>query len=650
MKKDNNIKPKRAIIPEHIHFTENPDPVKFLEYYLKKSQFLKTIDIIRKGIFSEKQLRKLSDEEKEILINQKNYSNNWNNLLVCKNFIPDNIINNQFLGKAIIGRQDGTIEIDELKYDCGIINSTLYNVQISSNTLVKNVHTLSYVALRSGAAIMNCNIISHGNDHHFGIGREMALAIESGGRELKIFPEINIDVARILCGERGNKELLRKYSGLIKQYVKLAESRWSILEENAVISNTSKVINFFLGQHGRIDNACAVENAVILSDMDEPVHISDGAVVKDSMIQWGTHITTGAIAEKAIFTEHSGAERNAKVLDSLIGANSHVSEGEVSSSLLGSFVGFHHHALLIAAFWPEGKGNIAYGANVGSNHTSKKNDQEIWPGEGTFFGLACAVKFPSNFTQAPYSIIATAVTTLAQKITFPFSLINFPSRSYKHISPAYNEIFPAWVLSDNSYMLMRNEAKYRKRNKAKRIYIKFDIFRPSIIEKMIRARDALKVSRKNEVYTDKEIEGLGKNYMKEDVRIKAIKTYSYYIKYFCLDTLFKVVLNNNKRSVNLEPFLKKDHNDKYWKFARVIFVNEIRGDNLQELAEELIKMKYEIADTVFKSKQRDDIRGANVIDDYYDAHIDADHDEFILDLRKKADEFEKQVRKYFRRK
>ena len=104
--------------------------------------------------------------------------------------------------------------------------------------------------------------------------------------------------------------------------------------------------------------------------------------------------------------EHSHVDRHGKLFDSLLGPNSGVSEGEVSivvsclpqlmctlpmhqvtSCLVGPFVGFHHQALLIACFWPSGKGNIGYGANVGSNHTLKAPDQELWPGEGLFFGL-----------------------------------------------------------------------------------------------------------------------------------------------------------------------------------------------------------------------------------------------------------------------
>ena len=91
----------------------------------------------------------------------------------------------------------------------------------------------------------------------------------------------------------------------------------------------------------------------------------------------------------------------------------------MSSSLVGPFVGFHHQALLIAgewvmdtwcvagvyvltyppacalpvlacasAMWPAGKGNVGYGANVGSNHTGKAPDQELRPGEGCVLRVA----------------------------------------------------------------------------------------------------------------------------------------------------------------------------------------------------------------------------------------------------------------------
>src|SRR5262249_14648712 len=119
----------------------------------------------------------------------------------------------------------------------------------------------------------------------------------------------------------------------------------------------------------------------------------------------------------------------------------HLAEGEISSSLIGPLVGFHHQSMLIATFWPTGRGNVGYvyssaqgvlshpfyfrryGANCGSNHTSRVSDQSMWPGEGVFFGLGSSLKFPLNLSRAPYSVIATGVVFGPGRLDFPFSLI-----------------------------------------------------------------------------------------------------------------------------------------------------------------------------------------------------------------------------------
>src|SRR5262249_31261788 len=172
------------------------------------------------------------------------------------------------------------------------------------------------------------------------------------------------------------------------------------------------------------------------------------------------------------------------------------------------FLGSHHAALLLALFGPEGKGNVSYGANAGSNHTSKAPDQEFWPGEGAFLGLGVNIKFPADLSQSPYTIVATGVTTLPQQVRFPFSLINSPSASQPGISPLYTEIFPAWLLTDNLFPIKRNEVKYRARNKARRQQFEFTVFRPEIVDLM---RDACRrlaaVRTTKEVYTDIDIDG-----------------------------------------------------------------------------------------------------------------------------------------------
>ena len=237
----------------------------------------------------------------------------------------------------------------------------------------------------------------------------------------------------------------------------------------------------------------------------------------------------------------------------------------MSSSLVGPFVGFHHQALLVAAFWPEGRGNIGYGANVGSNHTGKRNDQEIWPGEGVFYGLGCSIKYPCNLSEAPYTLVATGVTALPQRLSMPFSLMNTPGERIPGVSPSFNEVMPGWVLSDNMYGVFRNTIKFEKRQAAALrrdaraapsgtvFGFTTEIVRQDTVTLMVTARAALvRVAGKHRlhtaaghpVYTDSDLAGglgIGKNYMLEKSRAAAVATYSTYIEFFALQQICKAM-------------------------------------------------------------------------------------------------------------
>jgi len=273
--------------------------------------------------------------------------------------------------------------------------------------------------------------------------------------------------------------------------------------------------------------------------------------------------------------------------------------------------------MVIGTLWMEGRGNVGYGANVGSNHTSKLPDQELFAGEGVFYGLGCNIKFPADYRKAAYSIIATGVTTLPQRIAFPFSLISNPFATHKDIPPAYNEIFPGWVLSDNSYAVFRNEAKYLKRNKAKRLINDFRIFRPEIVKMMYQSYEILTRVNKKKIYTDKDILELGKNFFTEENRVKATETYKLFLEYFAMKELFE----GNKSNLLTE----------------IIGLFEIDIPKI-DIKNEYKKLFKHILTMIINSKMKDHIRGAKIIDDYEEWHFDIEDDELIAKLK---DELEK---------
>ncbi len=566
-----------------------------------------------------------------------NRCGNWKQVKVAKGFTPERVRGNHFQGEIVLGEFAGSVELAPgVEHETGIYNSHLANCVVLNDALILNVQQITNYLIEPGAVLWDDGLIAVTGETTFGNGVELSLAIETGGRELLAYDGITVPIAEALAKSRTDKALQSQARELIASHIKKITSRRGVIAAGARIVRTPKLVNTFVGPFAAVDNARAVLNTTILSNQDESTHISEGAWVRDAIVQWGCEVTTMAIVDASVLTEHSHVERHGKVTQSLVGPNTGIAEGEVTASLVGPFVGFHHQALLIAALWPEGKGNVGYGANVGSNHTAKAPDQELWAGEGTFFGLSVNVKFPANFTESPYSILATGVSTLPQKVSFPFSLINTPSSSYEGISPAYNEIMPGWVLSDNIYTVKRNEGKYVKRNKAKRSQFVFEVFRPDIVDLMLNARARLSnVKTAKPLYTDKEIKGLGKNYLLEESRTKGIEAYTFYIKYYALLGLKRRLeaLAAAKQPLNAERLLVEPATDTRfarWEHERKILVQEFgQNANLVELLRRLLTMQEQVAKDVQESKAKDDQRGVRIIDDYAAAHPSAEQDGFV---------------------
>ncbi len=261
-----------------------------------------------------------------------------------------------------------------------------------------------------------------------------------------------------------------------------------------------------IGRGARVCNISSLEN----SHLGDFVNIENGALVKDAMLENNCVITDNAI-----------------VKSSFIGSFSHISEAEISNSLIGPLTQIHHHCLLISALWAEGRGNVGYGANVGSNHTGRMPDQEIAPGLGQFFGLGCSVKFPANFIEAPFTMIATGVVCEPQRLKFPFSLIKSGE------APGLNEIVPGWVYSKNAYGIFRSIYKWDKRSGIKG---NLDLlFSNSVLYSVEYACNTLKefLLSKNTLpfaVNEEYIPGLGSNYIKTENVEKIIEAYGTYVE------------------------------------------------------------------------------------------------------------------------
>ncbi len=606
---------------------------------LAGSEFLRSVASVRRDeghrlALDGEPLRPLTRAEVRALERLGNTADDWGRVRVVEGFTPRRVRNCHFGGDVALGRFTGIVRVGEgLKLPTGLSGATVVGCVIGHEALIHEVRLLANYVIGPGALLLDCGRVTAEGETAFGNGAALRVALEAGGREVAVYAEIDVETAAAVARSRGRARPLGDYAAAVADYRARASSRRGLIEAGARVQGAGRILNSYVGPHARVDGATSITDSTLLSSEDEPAEVGEGACVRGALLQWGSRVSTQAVVERSVLTEHSHAERHAKVLDSVLGPNTSVGGGEVTSSLLGPFVGCHHQSLLISTFWPEGRGNIGYGANVGSNHTSRAPDQEFWAGEGLFLGLSVNVKFPCDFSQAPYTVVACGATLLPQKVTFPFSLIMPPAAHHEGVPPAYNEISPAWMLAENFYALRRNETKYRARDRARRTRFDFAVLRPDTVDLMLDACRRLEaVAAVKDIYTERDIDGLGKNFLLEPQRQAAVAAYRFYALYYALGGLKDRVaqaLNAGRGEPPTDALLHTPSDDRVWEHQRRLLHDTFGVTGVAAGLARLPAMLEKVARDVEASKARDDKRGARIIDDYAEAHPPADTDECV---------------------
>lgn len=441
----------------------------------------------------------VTDHQIEKLMKQGCRSDSWN----LVKFTPESDIslvdNCCFFGKINIHLPGGILSATTFE-DCEIEGP----LTVRSNLLVKGL------TLLPGSRVEYCGSLQW--DSTPGVMDSFINAgVETGERRVPVLPHFDHNDLAFL-GSASGRETVEE---CILFRDKIRNRLEGVIGRDSVLSNCSCVQNSLILHGTTINNATAIRGSILLSGSSA----GDGALVRNSVLQWNSSVDSCAIVENSIVGECAVVERHGKLKDSFLGADSVLGEGEVTASVVGPLTGIHHQSLLIAAMWPGGMGNIGYGANIGSNHTSRLPDQEIRPGTGQFFGLSTSVKFPSDFSQSPFSIIATGLTTLPQKVSFPFSLITLPRKRPANVPDGWCQLIPGWMISDNLYSLLRNEWKYTSRLRAVHTRVDTSVFSEEVLEQVRSSKESL------EQHSGMAIPGTGKNFITEEDRLSGIEAY-----------------------------------------------------------------------------------------------------------------------------
>jgi hypothetical protein len=441
--------------------------------------------------------RKLSAWEIEVLVRNRNTSDDWNMIFVSAAFNPELVKNCKFFGLIRIGKLEPFyLEFHNLRLPVGLYNSTIISCDFGNNVCIDNVNYLSHYIIGHEVMIANVNELAATAKAKFGNGIvyegeleitrvKIELCNENGGRGVIPFDGLLAGDAYMWSKYRGNELLMEKFREFTDNRFDKVRGHYGRVGDRTVIKNCKIIKDVLIGTDAYLKGANKLKNLTIKSDEDRTSQIGEGCEIVNGIIGFGCRIFYGVKAVRFVMASHSQLKYGARLINSYLGNNSTISCCEVLNSLIFPAHEQHHNNSFLCASLVMGQSNIAAGATIGSNHNSRGADGEIIAGRGFWPGLCVSLKHNSKF--ASFTIIAKGDYPAELNIPIPFSLVNNDVAHDKLV------VMPAYWFMYNMYALERNSKKYVDRDKRiTRIqHIEYDYLAPDTINEIFTALEIL---------------------------------------------------------------------------------------------------------------------------------------------------------------
>jgi len=263
-----------------------------------------------------------------------------------------------FCGTCVVSQLAGAAHyVDDVPFPPGLYDSTIANSVLHGNVLVSRTTLVSQCVVGERAAIVSCGNIcmvsasgAEGRNKDtterspsngkfccsFANGQVIPVVVETGERSVAVFAEMTLEQAAKIAGNR-RAIVQDAWNSKVKHYVStVATNNRTVIGKFAQLLNCPRVQNAFVGS-GAYIAASTIIHATILSEPVEASRtiIDQGCVVEDSIVQWGCHCSTMAVVSGSFMCATSSADRHAKLINTILGPSSGVSEGEMTSCLVG---------------------------------------------------------------------------------------------------------------------------------------------------------------------------------------------------------------------------------------------------------------------------------------------------------------------------
>ena len=437
-----------------------------------------------------KDYRQLTSTEIEVLVRNRNTSDDWNKIFVSEFFRPELVRNCKFHGLIRIGKLEPYyLEFHNLRLPVGLYNCTIISCDIGDNVCIDHVNYLSHYIIGNEVMIANVNELASTDKAKFGNGilsdgeeeRQrvvLELCNENGGRRVIPFDGMLPGDAHLWSRYIADEALINKFKEFTDKKFDSRRGHYAEIGDRTVIKNCKIIKDVKIGTDAYLKGANKLKNLTIKSDENRTSQIGEGCEIVNGIVGYGCRIFYGVKAVRFVMASHSQLKYGARLINSYLGNNATISCCEVLNSLIFPAHEQHHNNSFLCAALVMGQSNIAAGATIGSNHNSRSPDGEIIAGRGFWPGLCVSLKHNSKF--ASFTILAKGDFPAELNISIPFSLVSNDVTNNKLV------VMPGYWFMYNMYALERNAWKYvdRDRRTTKLQHIEYDYLAPDTINEI----------------------------------------------------------------------------------------------------------------------------------------------------------------------
>lgn len=316
--------------------------------------------------------RNLTKEEIAVLTARGCTATDWSAVEVAsEGFSCETITNVEFSGNVRIGRLDGVFNRPGglARRSC-LCNVTLHNVSVGNGVFIRNVaNYISNYDIADGVYIDNIDCLTGTLGSTFGIGTEVSVLNETGGREVPIYERLSAQTAYMIAMYRHNRELVQTLVTLIKTHAASFFGTRAQVGEHAEITNCGTITDVNIGAYAHIKGATRLKDGTITGSKEAPVTVGRDVIAEGFVFAAGAHVADGAVVHHCFVGQASALSHLFSAHDSLFFANCNCENGEAAAIFGGPYtVTMHKSSLLIAGIFSFL--NAGSGSNQ-SNHMYK---------------------------------------------------------------------------------------------------------------------------------------------------------------------------------------------------------------------------------------------------------------------------------------